>query len=138
MGRWKDDEARKAYFRARYHAKRQAIIKSLGGKCARCGSVDDLEIDHIDSSKKLMDVSQCWALAPARLAEELKKCQVLCGACHKTKTVECADYPAESARHGTDHMYTKFKCRCDLCKEARSKARKVWRDRRAAQGIRPT
>lgn len=137
MGTWKNVEARRAYYRERYRTKRGAMIERLGGKCAKCGGTENLEIDHIDSTQKQFDVSAAWALAPDKVEEELLKCQVLCEKCHKAKSDEHGDYAMPPARHGTDHMYTKFKCRCDLCKAARAEARKALRERRAAQGLPP-
>lgn len=34
-----------------YHNKRYKLIQQLGGKCAICGSTENLEFDHIDSTE---------------------------------------------------------------------------------------
>lgn len=110
-----NQEERRAYYLARYYTKRAWMISELGGKCARCGSTEGLEIDHIDASTKTLDVSRCWALSPEKIKEELKKCQVLCGDHHKQKSLEDGDCASGLSRHGTIHMYCKFKCRCEAC-----------------------
>lgn len=58
------------------------------GPCARCGSWDRPEVDHVDRSTKVMTPAKIWSLSPEnpkRIAE-LAKCQVLCHYCHQEKT----------------------------------------------------
>jgi 5-methylcytosine-specific restriction endonuclease McrA len=81
MGR----EYHRKYSQAYYHQKRQEYAALLGGKCARCPSIEGLQFDHIDwraksfAMGKLLSVSKDVALA------ELKKCQLLCHPCHVVK-----------------------------------------------------
>jgi 5-methylcytosine-specific restriction endonuclease McrA len=61
------------------HARRAAWLAE-NGPCVRCGSTDQLEVDHRDRREKVMQTRALWSLAPtnpARIAE-LAKCQVLC------------------------------------------------------------
>ena len=63
------------------------------GPCQKCGSWDNLEVDHIDPSTKDPLVGypcpqSFWTWSPERRAVELAKCQVLCTNCHKIKTSE--------------------------------------------------
>ncbi len=127
---------RKRYFRDRYAAKRQLLIDKLGGKCAVCSSTRGLEFDHIDPATKSFGISESWALSLACLEEELKKCQLLCEDHHKEKTARNGEGANGAARHGTPHMYRKFKCRCDECRAAASAYKKEWRAERAAAGLR--
>ena len=53
-------------------------------KCAKCGSTDRLEIDHIDPKTKVSHA--VWSWAKERRDAELAKCQVLCYEHHKQKT----------------------------------------------------
>tara|TARA_Y100000593_G_scaffold90405_1_gene176766 strand:- start:4201 stop:4629 length:429 start_codon:yes stop_codon:yes gene_type:complete len=55
-----------------------------GKSCARCGSTDRMELDHIDPSKKVHHA--IWSWSKVRRREELSKCQVLCHECHSAKT----------------------------------------------------
>ena len=82
-----------------------------GKKCARCGSTHNLELDHIDSSKKVSH--NIWSWSEERRLAELEKCQVLCEECHMKKTL--ADRP--KTEHGCAGMYQLHKCRCEECRE---------------------
>jgi hypothetical protein len=77
------------------------------GPCVRCGSWEDLEIDHKDHEQKLFNVSGLWSLAannPRRIAE-LAKCQVLCHVCHVAKTNDSGVRVAPTGiRHGLTHL----------------------------------
>jgi hypothetical protein len=52
--------------------------------CVKCGSVDDLELDHIDPALKV--TNSIWSWSKAKQETELAKCQVLCSICHKSKS----------------------------------------------------
>src|SRR5665213_333062 len=72
---------RKAQRRAEFFA---------GKECVRCGSIDHLELDHIDPSTKEIRAGELWCMAldnPRRI-KELAKSQVLCHDCHVLKTRE--------------------------------------------------
>lgn len=56
------------------------------GPCKKCGSIDDLELDHIDPTKKVSH--NVWTWADERRARELAKCQALCHNCHVEKTYD--------------------------------------------------
>jgi 5-methylcytosine-specific restriction endonuclease McrA len=93
------------------------------GPCAKCGSKKDLEVDHVDPTKKVWH--RIWSWSPARRAKELAKCQVLCGECHQKKTVE---YLRRNAKHGTSSEYS-YGCRCSKCREANAQRVAGWRRR---------
>lgn len=57
-----------------------------GKRCAKCGSIDRLEIDHIDPATKV--ANSIWSWTETRRTAELTKCQVLCHDCHKKKTAQ--------------------------------------------------
>lgn len=48
------------YMLARYHKRRAEAIRKLGGKCVKCGSEENLEIDHIDPTTKSFEISKLW------------------------------------------------------------------------------
>lgn len=53
--------------------------------CAKCGSKNNLELDHINPETKI--THRVWSWAKERREEELNKCQALCKDCHKQKTL---------------------------------------------------
>lgn len=74
-----------------YHNRRELLIQQLGGKCAICGSTENLEFDHIDSTSKGFDLSRCLTQNIDTVLDESSKCQLLCRACHIQKTKEFKD-----------------------------------------------
>lgn len=74
------------YMKTRWQKRRASAILQLGGKCVNCGSVDDLEFDHKDSSEKKFYISRMSSCSEAKWQEELAKCQLLCHDCHMKKT----------------------------------------------------
>jgi hypothetical protein len=104
--------------------KRQQLINMLGGKCVRCGSIDKLELDHIDPHLKVFEARLviCSSWTRLEIQEEIKKLQILCNPCHTVKTVS----EKESFTHGSTYTWMKKKCKCTVCNEARRK----WYDER--------
>ena len=74
-----------------YHNKRADLIDRLGGKCSVCGSAEDLQFDHMDSSLKEFAISSNLQRSSQYLAGELDKCQLLCKKCHINKSKTCRD-----------------------------------------------
>jgi len=92
-GFWARYEGRRYQKRkAGYNARQRAIIDGLGGKCKRCGQADPrcLDIDHIDSTKKLRPKHRQYPTSiRIKLWErEMDNLQVLCANCHRIKTWE--------------------------------------------------
>ena len=117
-----------------YYIKKTKMLEYLGGKCVRCNSCTDLQIDHIDHLDKSFNVSNNWGLSWDKLVVELDKCQLLCAECHFQKTLEEGSFakgPSNQPQnlHGTVWTYNKHKCRCEECKAAKSAAMKeqYWR-----------
>lgn len=52
--------------------------------CVRCGSAEQLELDHIDPEQKVSH--RIWSWSQERRDAEIAKCQVLCAECHKAKS----------------------------------------------------
>lgn len=92
MGKHSSKEEYNAYMReymlARYHKRRALALEMLGGKCLRCGTKDDLHIDHIDPESKEdgLLTSRLHTASWSLIETELAKCQLLCQSCHKRKS----------------------------------------------------
>jgi hypothetical protein len=112
---------RKEYLRA-YHAKiystnRQRAILLLGSRCAKCGSDDKLEFDHVNSSVRNGRIGPMFGYSWDKSKAELALCQLLCFECHIAKTtLEMGKSPAS---HGRVTMCQKG-CRCPDCRRAQS------------------
>ena len=102
----------------------------LGRKCAKCGTTDNLEMDHINPETKLFTISS--KMAPkhrARVYEELKKCQALCSECHAKKTASENSISFKKNRdecHGTLSQYSRYGCRCEACRNVYREFRRKW------------
>ena len=104
----------KQYMLDRWKARKQRGIAQLGGKCVSCGGTDDLQFDHIDPSTKSFTIGRNTSCSDEKFTNELKKCQLLCKACHKIKTTENGDL---------DNRPANIKCNCGrLCSSIREYA----------------
>lgn len=122
---YKDRERQKEYQRERLRLARLNWLDT-NGPCVKCRSSNRLEIDHVDpktkdSRLKKQHTNTIWSWSRERRKIELAKCQVLCYECHKEKTKKDLARPMP---HGTDTGYTRYKCRCLLCKLAHTNKRK--------------
>jgi 5-methylcytosine-specific restriction endonuclease McrA len=116
-------EKRREYHLAYYHKRRKLLISLLGGECVQCGAKVNLNIDHIDPTKKSINFTKTLSLDV--VLEELGKCQLLCVKCHKKKTsIEHSGFT-----HGTYYGWFKKKCSCEAC----LKAKRAWHDKRNAR-----
>lgn len=86
-----------------------------GKCCVKCDSAFDLEADHIDPSKKEINISQLWSCCEEKRSKELAKCQVLCKLCHRKKSNKEISRPLTHSLTGYHRG-----CRCDICKKAHS------------------
>ncbi len=85
---YKDPEYQRTWQRE-WMARRRA--EWFAGKaCAHCGSIEDLQLDHIDAKDKV--AHSVWSWSQVRREAELAKCQVLCEPCHKAKTKENGEH----------------------------------------------
>ena len=79
---YKNKEKQKQYQRE-WVAKRKSDF-FLNKFCIKCGAKENLELDHIDPSKKLSH--RIWSWSEQRRLDEIAKCQILCETCHGEKT----------------------------------------------------
>lgn len=119
-------EAKREYQRRWVAKRRQDWIDSQGGCCAKCGSVDRLEVDHIDRSTKKYRPADIWSRSAKVREEELAKCQVLCYDHHLEKSISEGPEWKGVAEHGTHSMYAQG-CRCADCKSAHTALAKEYR-----------
>lgn len=111
---YKDPEKHRQFQRERTNKNRALFLYDK--KCVVCKSVERLEIDHIDPSKKTSH--RIWSWTKVRRDIELEKCQVLCHKCHLKKTTE---YRVSKMKHGTLGMYKSGRCKCELCRKANAR-----------------
>lgn len=117
------------YMAARREKRRNSLIDLAGGKCNQCGTIEELEFNHLDRSTKLFNLSGAGLDKPwAKILEEAAKCELVCSTCHRKYTNEQfasgeirpwndkTDLPYE---HGTVRMYQERKCKCKLCVTAK-------------------
>lgn len=114
-------------YMANRRARRLADLRQmLGGKCARCGTTDDLQFDHVDPSTKTFEISGRKLDGPwDDLLAEVAKCQLLCEPCHIKKTAE--DRP--ECPHGA-WRYRRYGCRCVTCEAGTKVGRERWNETR--------
>lgn len=124
-------EQNRKYLLARYYAHRGFFISMLGGKCKRCRSIEDLEIDHVDPKIKEIELGALFTKRNivAAVAGLVMKCQLLCRKCHSRKTARENARRLSAIRHGSMYAWMKLKCPCEIC--IRSKW--AWQDRRNVQ-----
>ena len=111
------DPKRQLEYQRKWMARRRAEWFEKNCICLGCGSKENLEIDHIDASKKISH--KVWSWSENRRNEELAKCQVLCHSCHVLKSKSSGVW--QIAEHGGYTMYTKHKCKCTLCRKWKRK-----------------
>ena len=118
-------EAKLAYQREWIRKRREAWIQE-NGPCAKCGSSEDLQCDHVDPKEKELEPAALWGMSPKnpKRVVELAKCQVLCYSCHREKSNdELREWNTKPIMHGTVSAYFHKGCRCVACKRAYSKYR---------------
>ncbi len=121
MGYKDKDQQRK--FQREWIARNRANFFN-GKSCVRCGSQEQLELDHIDPTKKVSH--SIWSWSQNRRDEETAKCQVLCHDCHWEKTRD--DFGWRIV-HGTLTGYSSYGCRCVECTAANREKMREYRAR---------
>ena len=117
---YKDPNQQREFNRV-WIAKRRIEWLLANGLCTKCGSWDDLNIDHIDPKLKISH--KVWSWSKERREIELAKCQVLCNPCHKLKTFKDMGYGKHNASG-----YNRG-CRCRICTDDVVAKNAAWRKR---------
>jgi len=115
---------KKRKYQREWVARRRQQWIDLNSPCKKCGSFENLEVDHIDPNSKKHPVGTLWSRTKEVMGRELSKCQVLCNKCHLKKTTKELK---KSVTHGTNSGYVWYKCRCRRCKNAHNKVNSRWR-----------
>jgi hypothetical protein len=121
---------RKAYMHAYNKRRREEHLRRafelLGErKCAHCGSTENLEFDHIDPRTKKFAIGNQAGRSWRQVAVEVRKCQLLCYACHKVKSArECAEWVAK-------HFGGEMSPRAKLTNDAVARLRQHYADGKA-------
>ncbi len=123
----------KEYTLRRYHKLRDKFISTLGGKCVKCGSDSQLEFDHIDPTTKLFTIAKGMTKNKKCVEAEVEKCQLLCIDCHIKKSM--LEKGLEDAKHGSHTMYSRYKCRCNICKDSWNKRIRENRKKRVDKAV---
>jgi hypothetical protein len=120
---FKDPEQNRKYQNERIIRARLEWL-STHGPCVKCGSWNNLNVDHIDPKLKVSH--RIWSWSKERREIELAKCQVLCEPCHWIKTALDNGHVV-GGKHGASKYHKG--CRCDICKEAHAKQNSEYRSR---------
>ncbi len=129
--REKYNEYMRLYVLRRYHRRRAEAIKRLGGKCEGCGTLDGLQLDHVNPETKSIDLGKLWSVSEQRFWAEITKCQLLCQPCHTLKTIKDLGLNNAKLMHGTVSSYRY--CKCDLCRSAWNKLCRKYKARHRAK-----
>ena len=124
------NEYMKDYMSNRRANRRKKLLSLLGNACEKCGSKEDLEFNHKDLRLKSFSLSgynldTSWD----KIMKELEKCELLCRSHHLEATrVQYKNgeiRPWNDKRYvpyicGTVRSYQEIKCKCELCRKAKS------------------
>jgi len=91
---YKDKDQQREYQNAWLQKRRQNWIDA-NGPCVDCGSTEDLEVDHVNTSTKVDH--KVWSWREDRRLAELAKCVVRCHDCHVIKS---STEKAKGEKHG--------------------------------------
>lgn len=118
----------KNYMLARYRKRMSEAKNKLGGKCFKCNSIEDLQLDHINPETKNFTVAKLWNSKKEVFDLEIGKCQLLCKECHEEKTLLDMGRVSAKITHGTVSSYRY--CKCDSCKKAKSEYMRSFRKKK--------
>ena len=118
----------KTYMLARYHKKMSEVKNKLGGKCVKCNSIENLQLDHVNPETKNFTIAKLWNSKKEVFDLEISKCQLLCKKCHEEKTLLDLGQVSAKMTHGTVSSYRY--CKCKLCKKAVSEYKRAYRKKK--------
>lgn len=102
------------YMLKRYHRRRSEWITKLGGSCVDCGSLNNLNFDHVIAKEKEYDIAKILSAgSELKVSNEMAKCVLRCEVCHKAKSARMRDI--RIVNHG-EGLTGKKNCLCKLCR----------------------
>ncbi len=117
-----------------YHARRAEALASMGGRCARCGSTEDLHIVKRPDVTEKFTVSNVWSRTAEIRNHLYSLCEALCGEHAKAQM-----WNKGHLKHGAYWAAYKKKCSCEICevyrKENSAKRREERKVKREAAGL---
>lgn len=99
------------------------------GCCFFCGSLDKIEIHHLNPAEK--ESHHIWSWSDERIDMELRKCIAMCHSCHVRFHAILKMKPIP---HGHDSAY-RIGCRCEDCRKAHTEQRMEDRRRRRSKEV---
>ena len=124
------NEKMRTYMLDRYHRRRAEYVEEWGGVCVDCGSQEELEFDHDDSSSKVVPVAKLFtSYTDTKIRAELDKCVLRCKPCHLLKS-QIEDWKVIG--HGGG-LSGKRGCPCGPCKAKKSDYNRAYRLRKLEQ-----
>ncbi len=117
---YKDKQKQREY--QRNWLKDQRVLYMKDKSCFICGIKENLNIHHVDKFQKVSH--NVWSWRKDKREKELEKCIILCEYHHREHHAE------EMKKHGLS-CYQKRGCRCEICRLAKSKQNKRFRNKQA-------
>lgn len=124
------NEHMRLYMKERYDERKKIAFDLLGGRCANCGSTENLDIDHVDRKKKTMATTRMTMVRMVKFIKELSLCQLLCKSCHIRKTIEERGNKVAVGTHGTLSALRWCKPPCQACRDAKNKWNREWKKKK--------
>ena len=90
-----------------------------------CGSAENLQMDHIDSTTKKYAIGKMWSIRESEFWREVAKCQILCRSCHDDKSIGERGMRVAKGAHG--RLSTYRYCHCSLCRKAKNEYTQEYR-----------
>lgn len=78
------DKAEQYRYQEQWRKRRRDEWFAANGPCVKCGSCNDLELDHENPATKVSH--RIWSWCREKREAELKKCRPMCSKCHLEKT----------------------------------------------------
>jgi hypothetical protein len=113
------------YLAERYQSRKAEGVVKLGGKCAGCGTTENLEFDHVDRADKTKSIAKLMIGSLENFRKELEKCQLLCSSCHQRKTSSEMSVPHGGGKSGRKN------CKCRPCKNRKNEYMREFRRKTA-------
>ena len=82
------NEYMRGYLNRRWLRRRARAIETLGGMCTDCGTIEQLEFDHVDRALKSFSISSRPFCSEEKFWQEIAKCVLRCTPCHRKRSAD--------------------------------------------------